>query len=935
VISNGEGWRKERRWGEFVFAPSVRSLSRWLSRLRFTFVTCVLMGGVLLSAPASALAAAPEVVEESVSNVTTTSATLRAEVNPNGASTRYRFEYATSEVALLAGDGEVLPASQSPEGEVGAGDEGAVVEAQPQDLQPQASYWYRVVAASSEGEASSCQAPGTCPSFATRPVGSEFMLPDSRAWELVSPPPGKNGATALAAPISEGGSLIQAAEDGGSFAYGMIGSVEAKPAGATNYSQVLSVRDSGGSWSSRDIATPHEQATGASVNKGQEYRYFSADLSVGLVEPLALPGQAATAAPLSPGASEKTVYLRADEPLVPGALEQSAYGVAVAEGGYLPLVTSCPPEPEECGSSIERLAKREEVPAGTKFGGSVVFEGATTDLSHVVLDSCVPLTAETPEGDTTEGCGLYEWSGGRLQLVSLLPDHEQASSGEASLGYGNADARDAISSDGSRVVWSNTAKGRTHLYIRDLPNEQTIQLDENRGGSGGEVSPAFQFASSDGTKVFFTDTADLIANATAEEGEPDLYECEVVEEAGKLSCTLRDLTVVSSGHANVRGVVLAGGNNSSHIYFVAKGKLTSESNGHGKEAEAGADNLYMLRYNEEGREWEAPVFIAVLSGEDRRDWEGVSSGTGELETVTSRVSPDGKFLAFMSDQDLTGYDNADAYSGAADEEVFLFDASDNRLICASCNPTGERPVGVYDSFDDNSGTGLLMDQQSIWHGGRWLAANVPGWTGLSRGEARYQSRYLSDEGRLFFNSPDALAPQATNGLADVYEYEPIGVGGCDASSVMFSERSDGCVELISSGSSGEESAFLDASASGADVFFLSSAQLVPEDTGSALAVYDAHVCSVASPCLTEAVSPPSCVTEASCKAAPSPQPSIFGASGSATFSGAGNLVPSTTPGKKTTRCPQHKRPSHGKCVKSKTKKKAKARKAGNDRGTGR
>jgi hypothetical protein len=936
VISSGEGVREEEGSGEFVFFRSMRSLACWLSRLRSTLVTCVLMGGVLLSVPAPALAAIPEVVEESVLNVKGTSATLRAEINPNGDPTRYRFEYATNEAALLAGDGEVLPAPPSPEGEVGAGAEGAVVEAHPQDLQPQTSYWYRILA-SAEGKESGCQAPGTCPSFTTRPAGSELILPDNRAWELVSPPPGENGATAAVEPISTGGPLIQAGEDGGAFAYGVIGSVEAEPAGATNYSQVLSVRDSGGGWSSRDTATPHEQATGVSVGQGQEYKYFSSDLSVGLVEPLALPSLPAEAAPLSPAASELTVYLRADEPLVPGALEQGAYDEAVAEGGYLPLVTSCPSESEKCGPSIEGLAKREEVPAGRKFGGSIIFDGATDDLSHVILDSCVPLTAKTPEGNATEGCGLYEWSGGRLQLVSLLPDHEQASSGNATLGYDNADAQGAISRDGSRIVWSNRAGGTTHLYMRDLPGEQTIQLDENRGGSGGEASPEFQFASDDSTKVFFTDTEDLTANATAEEGEPDLYECEIVDAAGKLSCTLRDLTVDSGRHANVQGVVLAGSNDSSHIYFVAEGKLTSKSNEQGKEAEAGADNLYMLRYSEEKGEWEAPVFIAVVSGEDERDWEGESGG-GELETVTSRVSPDGEYLAFMSEQDLTGYDSSDAYSGAKDEEVFLYDSSDNRLVCASCDPTGERPVGVYDSFTANSGTGLLMDRQGIWHSGRWLAANVPGWTAYRLGDARYQSRYLSDEGRLFFNSPDALVPQATNGLADVYQYEPMGVGGCDASNATFSERSEGCVGLISSGSSGEESAFLDASASGEDVFFLSSAQLVPEDKGSALAVYDAHVCSVASTCPTEAVSPPSCVTEASCKAAPSPQPSVFGASGSATFTGTGNLVPSPatrTTTKKIVGCPKHKRLSHGKCVKSKGKRKAKARKAGNDGKVGR
>ncbi len=37
---------------------------------------------------------------------------------------------------------------------------------------------------------------------------------------------------------------------------------------------------------------------------------------------------------------------------------------------------------------------------------------------------------------------------------------------------------------------------------------------------------------------------------------------------------------------------------------------------------------------------------------------------------------------------------------------------------------------------------------------------------------------MSNSGRLFFDSPDALVPQDINGLEDVYEYEPTGEGSC-------------------------------------------------------------------------------------------------------------------------------------------------------------
>jgi hypothetical protein len=169
---------------------------------------------------------------------------------------------------------------------------------------------------------------------------------------------------------------------------------------------------------------------------------------------------------------------------------------------------------------------------------------------------------------------------------------------------------------------------------------------------------------------------------------------------------------------------------------------------------------------------------------------------------------------------------------------------------------------------------------------------VPGWTanGQAGTRSRHQPRYLADSGRLFFNSAGALVPQDSNGTQDVYQYEPIGVGDCSSSNPTYSARSEGCVALISSGRSTQESAFLDASESGDDVFFLTAAELSPIDVDAALDVYDAHVCTTAEPCISYAsVQSPPCTSEASCKASPTPQPSIFGAPASATFVGVGNL----------------------------------------------
>ena len=269
-----------------------------------------------------------------------------------------------------------------------------------------------------------------------------------------------------------------------------------------------------------------------------------------------------------------------------------------------------------------------------------------------------------------------------------------------------------------------------------------------------------------------------------------------------------------------------------------------------------------------------------------------------LTDLPDRVSPNGEFLAFMSSRSLTGYDTRDAVNGQSDEEVYLYDAVSQKLVCASCNPTGARPVGMEYSVLEESKFGLVGGS-SVWGQRDWLAANVPGWTPYELSTAIYQSRYLSDSGRLFFNSSDALVPEDVNGTEDVYEYEPPGVGGCTTGSLQFSSRSEGCVGLISGGSSPEESAFLDASENGSDVFFLTTAKLLTQDFDASLDIYDARECSVASPCLPAVpTTPPSCTTGDACKAAPTPQPAIYGSPSSETFSGAGNVsstIGSVTP----------------------------------------
>jgi hypothetical protein len=235
----------------------------------------------------------------------------------------------------------------------------------------------------------------------------------------------------------------------------------------------------------------------------------------------------------------------------------------------------------------------------------------------------------------------------------------------------------------------------------------------------------------------------------------------------------------------------------------------------------------------------------------------------------------------MSNNSLTGYDNRDVNSGVPDEEVFLYDAVAKRLTCVSCNPTGARPEGEL--ISGHFGVQPPMDPAGKFTRD-WLAAAVPGYwsSGCATCSSTYQPRYLMEDGRVFFDSRDAISPLQTGGHENVYEYEPDGVGSCKLEA--------GCVYLISSGVGSADSTFIDASANGEDVFFRTRDRLTPSDTDDNWDMYDAHVCSVAAPCFPQEASPPVCTTAEACRAAPSPQPTLFGAPSSETFDGHGNLT---------------------------------------------
>ena len=734
-------------------------------------------------------------------------------------------------------------------------------------------------------------------------------LPDGRGWELVSPPE-KDGASVT--PLGFGifgplGGLVQASEDGSAVTYVADAPVEAEPEGnrAIEGTQVISHRSST-AWSSKDIVTAHNKGEGIIAGTGQEYRAFSNDLSLAVLVPFGFQN------PMM------------EPPLVPGASSEE-------RGIYRRHNTTCQATPATCFEPLVTPENETGTEGGIKvpFGGKLQYVSASADGEHVIFKAEVKLTPAAP----AEG-GLYEWNAGapaatQLRYVSLLPppplkpEVKGKPAPEAQLGYdsllklGFENSRNAISENGRRVFWSNFFEGREtpdKLYMRDTQKQVTIHLNASQTGKEPPTARhevRYQGASADGRFVFFLDNAPLTSDSklkTVEGGPTDLYVCEIVEVGeGAPECKLKDLTASFTGPGEVAGEILGTSADGTTVYFVANGAPASGTVGKceipgGNEEVAGATcNLYRDHYDAESKTWEEPKLLAVLSQEDRPVWGGGQAGR-QLWNLTSRVSPNGQYLAFMSDRPLTGYDNRDANPEAheaRDEEVFLYNASGEHVSCVSCNPNRtQRPTGVFDQLHAGEGLNLRVDPVAAWEN-RWLAGSIPGWTPLDAELASYQSRYLLDNGRVFFNSADALVAQDTNhrtetiagnptevGVEDVYQYEHGGTGGCVGP--------EPCVSLLSSGASPNESAFMDASVSGNDAFFFTDQQLVSSDTDGNFDIYDAHVCSEGSPCIVPPPPPPKeCAEEATCRGGATPPPG-FGSTSSETFSGPPSVAKSET-----------------------------------------
>lgn len=667
-----------------------------------------------------------------------------------------------------------------------------------------------------------------CPNEVLRLELHSGQLPDCRAYELVTPAYKEGTYISAVLAISQDGSHLVGSS------LGAFSGVEGDGLGnGTSFlgaSYELTRTTGPAGWRASPLDPPR------SIFESNGLFDASADLNTTLWEL----GRHPIAAPGAPPEEQHCPAREGTEDLQPEGLtdfyREEPLGTFAEVG---------PATPEPCFSNRNKYA----------------YIGGSSNLSHIVFSAGAGF--RWPFDETAgEASTLYEYVGTGNTRPSLVGASDSGSlvsdcgirlgsspPSEASGSFGSM--YNAISASGGRIFF--TAVGEDdqacgaaqptvdELFVREetpspgAPPEVRLSPISCREGLPSPCADAnFEGASQDGSKVFFTSTQALLAGAS-EDGTGDsavgvgpssneTKGCIRTEGAG--GCNLYEDELSGSGPALVQRLVLVSGGSAdprvqgvarisedgSHIYFVAKGVLTG-SNSEGRTPTAGDDNLYVFeddeRTGQEGFQEGRTSFIATLSPNDENaDWR-------RADERAVQASQDGSLLVFESQEDLT-----DEGVTHGVEQVYQYDAQTGFLARGSIGEEGYaddnkspesdatitvRPSGyVYDHNDSpTQANGVLAPQN----------------------------------GAVFFESPDALTPQAlhdgTNTLGqlvpNIYEYR--------AGHVYL--ISDGHDESTLHGGPGVN--LLGSDLSGEDAFLETSDSLIAQDTDTQQDVYDARI----------------------------------------------------------------------------------------------
>jgi hypothetical protein len=621
-----------------------------------------------------------------------------------------------------------------------------------------------------------------------------------------------------------------------------------------------------------------------------------------------------------------------------GAVQQSLWGVTfqphsneelLGPAGYLLAIR----EPRVGEPSRFVTVGPQDPPPGTQQ--NFKFEGASPDLRHVAYSIAAGEGALWPgDGTRPPARSLYEYAGTGEQEPVLVgvrnsgPLHGTPHVNEGAelitecgveLGGGERGSTyNAISGDGSIVYFTALHEAGSERCATPSGDEVYARVDGSKtvaisgykspectvACAAAEPKPAvFQGASEDGSKVFFT-TSQPLLNSDGD-GTNDLYEAELGEAGVErlIQVSRGDATDPTPGTgANVAGVARVSADG-SRVYFVARGVLSTTANDHRENAEPGGYNLYVYS-TAKG----STAFIATLvtSAEFNQQREALCANveegffkeqcekraTAETEAIEAEraqaqrgdhrlitTSPDGRYLVFLSERDLTGPEDRSTAN-----QAFEYDAQTARLARVS---VGQKSPAFPGGFNSNGNTTNSEDAARI------LAPNYkedyPG--------AAMSAPSVAADGTAVFTSRNTLAPGAVAGGRNVYEYRAGNV-------YLISPGGDPSLEAAAFGTNSdhtepaeESGRLLGIDQSGTDVFFMSVDRLVPEDTDSQVDWYDARIDGgFAAPARIPACEGDSC--QGPLSAAPA-----FSSPASASQAGGDNLAPSPTPatGKRLTR----------------------------------
>jgi hypothetical protein len=393
--------------------------------------------------------------------------------------------------------------------------------------------------------------------------------------------------------------------------------------------------------------------------------------------------------------------------------------------------------------------------------------------SHIVFASRVQLESNAPPDGTM---AVYDRTPDEAtHVVSLLPGGKTPKAGEDAV-YQNA------SIDGKGIAFRIKVDETLYLYLR-YNNEETYEVGED---------VTFAGIAEGGSRVFYLE-------------DGDIWRYDVLAGTRIPFTTIGNVTPVN---ISADGTV---------VYFVSPTAIGGTANPSSVKPVKGAENLY--RSDEGGVSFVGTVTERDVVGVKENYpvgglglWlEAMGNGgvlSGSIAIDPSRTTPDGNVLLFESRAVLDGYDP----EGHA--EVYRYDFTGDTLDCLSCNPT------LAPATSDASLQSILQSLPAL--GGQQalsIFSNLP--------------NLIPDGRRVFFQSLEALVPDDTDGLQDVYEWEAQGVGSCT--------KGGGCISLISSGQSMRINYLFAISDSGNDVFVRTSDLLLPSDLEETPSIYDARV----------------------------------------------------------------------------------------------